>query len=880
MNLFLIDGNSYVYRAFYAIKGLTNAEGFPTNAIYGFTTMLLKIIKEKEPDGVAVFFDRPEPTARHRMYRDYKARRPETPADLVSQLPYIREIVAALNVPVFELPGYEADDLIGTIAKKAADGGDAVFIVTGDKDMLQLVDDNIKIYDPMKEKMLDVNYVRDKFGFGPERVVEFMALTGDATDNIPGIRGVGEKTAKELLSSFGSLDELLAHPERIARERLQRMVAENSDLVRLSRELATIDTSAPIEFRRSDFLRREPDWGSLFPLLRRFEFVSLMKIIPSAGISSREYETVISETRLGEIARAVGNEIAFDTETTGKNPLTESLVGLSLCMEKEKAYYIPVGHCAAAPMKQPDKTGVLSILRPVLEDKEVSKIGHNLKFDMAVLDREGIGLAGRLFDTMIAAYLLNPNKTGYSLDEVSFEYLSKRKKSFPEVLNKRATFAEVTIEEAAPYAAEDAALSYELKDLLFEGIGKAGLEGVYFDIEMPLISVLADIEKTGIRIDASLLKEMSRKIEVEIESIQRRVFFLAGEEFNINSPKQLGRVLFHTLGLSPSKRTKTGYSTSMEVLEELSAVHELPREVLHFRSLTKLKTTYLDVLPALINPETGRVHTSFNQTVTATGRLSSSDPNLQNIPVRGEWGQKIREAFIAEEGRILLSSDYSQVELRILAHISGDRGLIDAFMEERDIHARTASELYGVPPEKVTSEMRRTAKTVNFGVLYGISPFGLSEALGIGREEARRYIDQYFGRHPGVREYVDKTLISARDDGYVTTLLGRKRPIPELQSANKNTRQQGERLAVNSPIQGTAADIIKIAMINIWNGFRQRSLRAKMVLQVHDELLIELPREELNIVTEIVRDEMEGAFELAVPLKVEIGHGDNWAEAH
>ncbi len=879
MELYLIDGHSYVYRAFYAIRGLSNAEGFPTNAIYGFTNMLLKIIREKRPDGLAVFFDRPEPTARHRMYKEYKAQRPEAPVELVEQLPYIRQIVAAFQVPVFEAPGYEADDLIGTIARKAESSGNTVFIVTADKDMLQLVDEHVKIYDPMKDRVLDEDYVRERFGVGPERVTEYIALTGDTADNIPGIRGVGEKTAKELLSLFGSLDELLGHPDRIPKERLKKMVSESSDIVRLSRDLATIDTSVPVEFHIGDFALREPDWVSLLPLFRRFEFVSLMKLIPSAGVSSRDCETVTSERRLAEIVSTFKDELAFDTETTGRNPLTENLVGISLCMNKEKAFYIPVGHSAAAA-EQADKGMALRILKPVMEDEGISKIGHNLKFDITVLDKEGIGVAGRLFDTMIAAYLLNPNKPGHSLGEVSFEYLSKKKRSFPEVLKKKTTFAEVSLKEAATYAAEDAALSHELRAVLFEKLTTSGMERVYFDIEMPLIGVLADMEKSGIGIDASLLRKMSGEIEAEIESVQKRIFFLAGEEFNINSPKQLGRVLFHSLGLSPSKRTKTGYSTSMEVLEELAGVHDLPGEVLHFRSLTKLKTTYLDVLPALINPQTGRLHTSFNQAVTATGRLSSSDPNLQNIPIRGEWGHRIREAFIAGEGKVLLSSDYSQVELRILAHISGDRGLIEAFAEGLDIHSRTAAELYGVQLGKVTSEMRRTAKTVNFGVLYGISPFGLSEALGIGREEAKKYIERYFTRHPGVSKYVEGTIAEAAEKGYATTLLGRKRPIPELQNSSKNMRQQGERLAVNSPIQGTAADIIKIAMINIWKRFRRESLQAKMILQVHDELLIELPYGELDAVTEIVRLEMEGAFELAVPLKVEIGHGKNWAEAH
>ena len=497
-----------------------------------------------------------------------------------------------------------------------------------------------------------------------------------------------------------------------------------------------------------------------------------------------------------------------------------------------------------------------------------------------LLGQNGIAVAGKLFDTMIAAYLLNPNKSNHSLDEVAFEYLSKKKKSFMEVVKKKTSFAEVPIEEATAYAAEDAALAYELKDLLFKKLAEKGLSNVYFDIEMPLIRVLIDMEQAGIKIDPRLLTNFSREMSIEIDSIQKRIFFIAGEEFNINSPKQLSKVLFHSLGLSPSKKTKTGFSTGMEVLEELAGVHELPREVLNYRSLTKLKSTYLDILPLLINQQTGRLHTSFNQTVTATGRLSSSEPNLQNIPVRGEWGKRIREAFIAEPGNLLISADYSQVELRILAHLSQDKGLIDAFNMGIDVHTRTASELYNVALDRVTPEMRRTAKTVNFGVIYGISAFGLSEALNIDRRDADRYIQQYFERHSGVKEYIAGILSKAREKGYVETLFGRKRPVPELNSPNKNIQQQGERLAVNSPIQGTAADVIKLAMIHIRENLHNMQLNAKMILQVHDELLFEVPESELKTVLDIVKNNMEKAIILSVPLRVDIGYGKNWAEAH
>ncbi len=881
MNLYLIDGNSYVYRAFYAIKNLSASNGMPTNAIFGFTNMLLKIIREKKPDGLVVLFDTPAPTERHRLYEEYKAHRPEAPSDLVIQLPHIRRMIQGFNIKIIEAPGYEAEDLIGTIAKRVGAEGTDVLIVTADKDMLQLVDDHIRVYDPLKDRVLDAAYVREKFGVGPERVTEFMALTGDASDNIPGIKGVGEKTAKELLLSFENLDELLSHPERIKRPRLREMVAAGKEAVILSKKLATIDTAVPIEIEPQEFRLREPDWLSLLGMFREFEFTTLMKLLPAAEPRRRAYEVVNRPEALRAFVASVGESLAFDVEATGRNALLDSLVGIALCSESSKACYVPVSHTSlAAPEGTADTDTVRAILGPVLLDEAVGKIGHNLKYDIMMLRQEGIQVSGPLYDTMIAAYLLNPNKPNHSLDEVSFEYLSRRKKAFIEVLGKRSNFAEVPVEEAAAYAGEDAALSLELREVLFRRLQEEGLSPVYFDMEMPLIRVLADMEEAGIKIDDGILIGLSQELAVEIESIKKRIYFLAGEEFNINSPKQLGAILFHSLGLSPSKRTKTGFSTGMDVLEELAAVHELPREVLHYRSLTKLKTTYLDVLPAIINPRTGRVHTSFNQTVTATGRLSSSDPNLQNIPIRGEWGRRIRDAFIAEEGCVLLSADYSQVELRILAHLSGDQGLIDAFIQGLDIHTRTAAELYGTPFEKVTTEMRRTAKTVNFGVLYGISAFGLSETLNIDRKEADAYIKQYFLRHPGVTAYIEKSLRESTQKGFVTTLFGRSRPIPELKSGNRNIRQQGERLAVNSPIQGTAADIIKFAMVRIHRRLAEEELKARMILQVHDELLFESPHDELKRVEEIVRAEMEGVVNLSVPLRVEIGHGRTWAEAH
>jgi DNA polymerase-1 len=884
VNLYLIDGNSYVYRAYYAIRGLSTSKGIPTNAIYGFMNMLLKIIREKKPDGIVVSFDSAVPTERHRIYEEYKAHRPETPRELVEQMPHVREMISAFNIKMFEVPGYEADDLLGTIAKKAASEGMNVYIVTGDKDMLQLVEDSIKIYDPMKDRIFDEEYIKERFNVGPERITEFMALTGDVVDNIPGIKGVGEKTAKELLSEFKSLDDLLNNINKIRKEKLRLLVSENADLVRLSKKLATIDTSVPLDIDIEEFRLREPDWPSLLALFREFEFGSLIKLIPS-GISGKiSYETVLSIERLKEIVALIksasGGEFAFNIAATDRSPVTASLIGMALCMEKRHAFYIPVSHSYPGAPVQINKKDILREFSTIFEDEMIAKIGHNLKYDISILKQDGIHVKGTLFDTMIASYLINPNKPNHSLEEVALEYLSYRKKTFVEVLGKKSSFSEVSLEEATSYASEDASLSLELKEILFNRLRENDLENIYFNIEMPLVHVLADMEEAGVKIDTDKIKGISKELERELDGLQRRIYFLAGEEFNINSPKQLSKVLFHSLGFQPRKKTKTGFSTKMGVLEDLAESHELPREILNYRSLNKLKTTYIDVLPTLINPKTGRIHTSFNQTATATGRLSSSDPNLQNIPIRGEWGKRIRETFIAEEGNLLLSADYSQVELRILAHLCLDDGLIDAFRNNLDIHARTASEILGIPIDKVTPDMRRIAKTVNFGVIYGISPFGLSETLSISRDEAKKYIEEYFNKHPGVKSYIERTIEETRNRGYVSTLFGRRRAIPEIKSKNSNIRQQGERLTINSPIQGTAADIIKIAMINICKKLKGRGLKTRMILQVHDELLFELPTQELTIVKDIVKKEMEGAITLSVPLSVDINYGKNWSEAH
>lgn len=567
--------------------------------------------------------------------------------------------------------------------------------------------------------------------------------------------------------------------------------------------------------------------------------------------------------------------LSFDIESTGRDPLADIPVGIALCKELGVAYYVPLRHTSG-----PNIEGALSLLKDILEDPAVPKVGHNLKYDILILRREGIKVRGFLYDTMVASYLLNPNKPGHSLEEVSVEHLMHKKRAFTEVLGKRESFAEVPLDEATPYAAEDAELAMELKEILFPALEKQGLGRLYDEIEMPLIPVLADMEEAGVKIDRERLEALSGELDRQLEALQTKIFALAGSSFNINSPRQLCKVLFDDLGLKPTRRTKTGYSTSVDVLEELAKVHELPGEILNYRTFYKLKTTYADTLPTLINERTGRVHTSFNQTVTATGRLSSSDPNLQNIPVRGEWGARIREAFIAEKGHMLISADYSQIELRVLAHMSGDEGLISAFREDIDIHARTAAELFGVPLDAVSAEMRRIAKTVNFGIVYGISAFGLSESLGIPPKQAGSYIDHYFDKHPGVRRFIEQTIATARQQGYVTTLLGRMRPVPEITSANAAIRQQAERLATNTPVQGTAADLIKKAMIAIAHLLRERQLATRMILQIHDELLFEVPEGEFATARELIREAMEHALPLSVPLRVDIGWGTTWAEAH
>jgi len=882
--LYLIDGNSYLYRAFYAIRGLSSSDGTPTNAIFGFTNMILKILKEKKPDYFAVVFDTPSPTYRHEAFKEYKANRPGMPDELKPQVPLIKEIIEAFRIQTIEKAGYEADDILAHIAREAEAGGLEVYIVTGDKDMCQVVSPMIKLYDTMKDKITEEKDVIERFGVGPSQFPEIIALMGDTSDNIPGARGIGEKTAVKLLKEFETLENLIANRDRIKNAKARNAVSENIDNIRLSKELATVHPEVPVNVPVKDLALKEPEWPKLLEHFRKYGFSSLIKLVPAQAAPSAEqteFITVIDRKTLEEAIADVKTEITIDTETTSSSPMNAELVGISLSADPVRAYYIPVGHSYLGVPVQLPKEFVFERIKPVLEDENIQKTGHNIKYDVIILRNEGLQVRGIAFDTMLASYLLNPNKSNHNLTDAAMEHLGIKKLSYSDVAGKGVKdFSEVPVEVASEYSGEDAAVTLKLKNHFMPLMEKEGLTELFQGLEMPLIEVLADMEMAGVKIDLPLMDTFSNKLEKELASIEQRIYFIAGEEFNINSPKQLQEILFEKLGLRPTKKTKTGYSTNIDVLEQLANVHELPREIIEYRGLAKLKNTYVDALPRLVNSKTGRIHTSFNQTITATGRLSSSDPNLQNIPIRGEWGKRIREAFIAEEEHLLLSSDYSQIELRVLAHLSQDEGFIEVFNHDGDIHTRTACELFGVKPESVTAEMRRRAKTVNFGIVYGISPYGLSQQLGIPPDEARSYIDTYFARHSGIKDYMDTLIKEAAETGHVTTLYNRKRAIPELKSSNRNIRQLGERLAINSPVQGSAADIIKVSMINIWRRLGKEGCRTRMLLQVHDELLFEAPEGEKDTVMQLVKEEMENAIHLRVPLKVDMGIGKNWGEAH
>ena len=884
--LFLIDGSSYIYRAYFAIRHLSNSQGMATNAIYGFTNMLLKVIRELKPDQLAVIFDSKGPTFRKEIYPDYKANRAAMPEDLVPQIPYIKRVVQAFNLPGIEMPGYEADDIIATLAKKFSAEGMEVTVVTGDKDLMQIVDDHIQLLDTMKDKVYGPAEVTERFG-GADKVVEVQALSGDSSDNIPGVPGIGEKTAKMLIDEYGDVETLLANLDQLKGKRRENL--ENyADLARLSKKLVTLVDNLDLEVDDHNFTLAEPDREALTELFKECEFYKLLQefsIDTKDRAESAGYRAVLTESDLDELVAALeqSERFAFDTETTSLDAMRADLVGLSFAVTAGEAWYVPVGHHYLGMPEQLPLDIVLEAVRPLLASPRQLKIGQNLKYDILVLARAGVEVSGPIYDTMLASYLANPATRSHGMDNLAAELLNYHTISYSEVAGsgkKQIGFEEVEVEKATTYAAEDADITLRLYEKLVPMVTEQHQDGLLNDVEMPLLQILAGMERAGIRINPEFLGGLSADMEKKLAVLETEIHQLAGGPFNIGSPKQLGEVLFENLGLPKGKKTKTGWSTDVEVLNKLAEDHEIAAKILDYRSLMKLKGTYTDALPKLIHPETGRIHTSFNQAVTATGRLSSSDPNLQNIPIRTEEGRRIREGFIPSDGCVLLSADYSQVELRILAHMADEPALKEAFARGEDIHRSTASEVLGLFPEMVTDEQRRAAKAINFGVVYGISAFGLAKQLGINRREAQQFIDTYFERYPGIRTFMDTCIAEAREKMYVTTLLGRRCAIPEINSKNGAVRGYAERNAINYPVQGSAADIIKLAMVKIAARLGKEGLKTRMLLQVHDELVFDVPQAELEEVSALVKSEMQGAVDLTVPLLVEVGSGRNWREAH
>jgi len=884
--LYLIDGSAYVYRAYHAIRHLANSKGLPTNAAFGFTRMLIKLIEDRSPEYVVMFFDAKGPTFRHEIYRDYKANRPPMPEDLTIQIPYIREITRGFNIPVVEMQGFEADDLIGTFRYQAEKAGFSVVMVTGDKDFIQLVTDKAIIWDPMKEKTTDMKIVRDVFGIEPKQMIDVMALAGDASDNIPGVPGIGSKTALSLIKTFGSIEGLYEHVHAITKKKQRENLVQHKEQALLSKRLVKIDINVPLSFNPEEFRFKEPDNAKLSILFKDLEFKELQQAFPKqSDLSHKNYLPIFDMAAFSELIARLGSAgiFAVDTETTSKDPMKAKLVGLSFSMTQDEAFYIPCAHDYPEVPAQLELSTVFSLLRPVLENPQVKKVGQNIKYDWMVLKRHGINLAGVIFDTMVASYLINPSKRAHNLDQIAIDFLDHKTITYEEVSGKKdISFAEIPLEKAVPYACEDADITLMAYHVLRPKLERAGLMELYNNVELPLIPVLMNMEMTGICVDREKLMALSKSFEHQLEQLERMIYSVAGEEFNIKSAQQLGTILFEKLKLPVQKKTrkKTGYSTDVNVLTFLAEKHELPALVLRHRTLAKLKSTYTDALLDLVHPETGRIHTSYNQTVNATGRLSSSDPNLQNIPIRTDEGIEIRKAFVPRKDWILVSADYSQIELRILAHYADDAILIDAFKNDEDIHTRTATEVFQVFPSFITYELRRQAKVINFGIVYGMSPYGLSKELGISQKMAKTYIDNYFARYKGVKTFIDRAISDARKTKRTSTLLGRIRLLPDIESSNKNVREFAERTAINTPIQGTAADLIKLAMIQVDAAFRERGLKSVMLLSVHDEIVFEVPPEEFESVKNLVKEIMEGILDLKVPLKVNVASGNNWAEVH
>ena len=883
--LLLIDGSSQMYRAYHAIRSLTGPDGKSTNAVYGFVTMLRKLVADHQPEFLAAAFDLRGPTFRTELASDYKANRAPMPPDLVEQVPWVHQACEAFGVPVLTSERFEADDVIGTLTRQAVAAGLDVVIVTGDKDFFQLVGGPVQVFNPREPgTWYDAAGVEEKMGVRPDQVVDVLALMGDAVDNVKGVPGIGEKGARELIATYGSLDALLERAAEVPQKRYRNALSTHAEAARDSRTLVQIHTDAPVTYEPEALRYTGPDPQRCFELFSALGFRSLVaEFAPTASTVAKDYSVVRSGAELDRLVADVraAARCGLRVLSDSSHAMSARLVGIAISIEAHEARYVPLDHRALGDESELGMATAVTRLGPLLSDAAVLKNGHDLKLDAVVLARHGISLDGIDVDTMLLSYLIDATRSAHTLDDLALEQLGYQVIPVEEVLGKGAkamTFADLPPEGVLEYAGERSDVALQLSDSLRPQLAEIALEKLYTELERPLLPVLAALEQVGIRIDTAALDSMSTRVGDELSSRQRDIYAMAGVEFNINSPKQLSEVLFERLELPTLKRTgKTrAASTSVEVLEELALSHELPRRVLEWRSLQKLKGTYIDALPQLVNPQTGRVHTTFNQAVAATGRLSSSDPNLQNIPIRTELGREIRRAFIAEPGRVLISADYSQIELRVLAHLSGDETLIDAFKRGDDIHDQTASKVFGGDSGLDPHELRRRAKIVNYALLYGKTAFTLARDIGVTQQAAQAFIDAYFEGFPAVRTYIDQVIEKARETGVVKTMLGRRRLVPELTSRNGRLRAAAERVTVNMPIQGTAADILKRAMIDIQPDLPKGAL---MILTVHDELLFEVPEPQVNTIVDFVRNRMEGAAALAVPLTVDIGVGENWKDA-
>ncbi len=891
--LVLVDGSSYLYRAFHAMPNLANSRGESTGAVYGIVNMLRRLMREYDTPYLAVVFDAPGKTFRDRLYSAYKANRPPMPDELRSQIDKVHAVIRALGLPLLSVPDVEADDVIGTLARAATAYGMETLIVSGDKDLAQLVDTKVRMCDSMKDVVYDVEGVEAKFGVPPERIVDFLALVGDTSDNIPGVPKVGPKTAVRWLKEYGSLDQLVAQADGVPGKVGENLRA-SLDQLPLSHQLATVKCDVALEEQPDDLKIGTPDEDALRQLYAELEFKTwladlggLNEVDEGDGAATAQYEIVFDKKALSRWLKQLSKAplFAFDTETTSLNAMRARIVGVSFAVKPGEGAYVPLAHDYLDAPLQLNREEVLEALRPLLEDPNQEKVGQNLKYDCTVLSNHGITLAGMRFDTMLESYVLDSTGSRHDMDTLALKYLGHKTISYEAVAGKgkgQLSFNEVPLEEAGPYAAEDAEVTLRLHRVLFERLqNEQARREVFERIEMPLVPVLSKIERTGVRVDCDMLAAQSAQLAKRTAELEAMAYEEAGAPFNIASPKQIQEILFERLELPVLAKTPKGQpSTAESVLAELAEQHELPRLILEHRGLSKLRSTYTEKLPALVNPDTGRVHTSYHQAAVATGRLSSSDPNLQNIPVRTAEGRRIREAFVPAPGMRLIAADYSQIELRIMAHLSADEGLLDAFEKGEDVHRATAAEVFGTPVEDVSSDQRRSAKAINFGLIYGMSAFGLARQLGIERRQAQEYIDLYFERYPGVRAFMDAIRAKVREDRFVETVFGRRLFLADISSSNHARRQAAERAAINAPMQGTAADLIKLAMLSVDEWLRENGCGARIIMQVHDELVLEAPESDTESVAETVAELMASVADLAVPLKVDVGIGPNWAQAH